>query len=335
MRRLFIPFLFLLSSFGAYSEAQTPASVSDTDAWVTVIFRITSNGLTVEKVYNGTSKKVFKKSGDYLEGYLPKSLFPGDTQISPLRVKELLKSPKNAASLFINGYKGNSCGPKADIVVDWANNKIPMFDPSTQSTVTVNFNSLTKNTSVEAVIRDGQDNAHVKNNVPPPSCPLPQSKLLTPKAAVVGDTLDAMKNSGNSCSVENEKLMQRAALQVDLRSQLDSLPTTKSTSCCKSYVTRALYYSGLTPMPIRTQNARDTGSELKQQGFVNIMKRGVVTKESEAPAGAILVYSGGEYGHVAIKTTKPAVGYISDFFAVKPPSDRKLIGIYIKKECEN
>ncbi|MFT6603815.1 MAG: hypothetical protein ACJARO_001328, partial [Bacteriovoracaceae bacterium] len=86
------------------------------------------------------------------------------------------------------------------------------------------------------------------------------------------------------------------------------------------------------------QNAGKDFFDTKEVGFTNLLKTEKYKnlKSSDAPVGAVLVYSGGDNGHVEVKASETE--YISDYRAGVPTDisspyrarTRKLVGIYVK-----
>ena len=111
----------------------------------------------------------------------------------------------------------------------------------------------------------------------------------------------------------------------------DRKPTTTYTRYCWRYVKLALVRSYLVSEYPRTSSAVYAGSDLKREGFKNIIAKGA--KPHDAPYGAVLVYRGGKHGHVEVKGT--GNWFYSDYIAIREPDDdffkrRTLIGIWIK-----
>ncbi len=115
----------------------------------------------------------------------------------------------------------------------------------------------------------------------------------------------------------------------------------KSTGWCYRYVKKALQASGLASKYLEGASAKNAGGPLKAEGFKNLMDvpKGVnkIKSPYNAPMGAILVYSGGEHGHIEIKTKN---GFISDYESKMARTgssqsaisgrNRTLIGVYVK-----
>lgn len=100
---------------------------------------------------------------------------------------------------------------------------------------------------------------------------------------------------------------------------------TKSGGYCWRNVKKMLLAEGVVNNYMDGIPASNAGSELTKNGFTKIN----VSSPSQAPAGSVLVYSGGQYGHVEMKTSDG--GYVSDFY--RGPNStigRKLIGVYVK-----
>lgn len=102
---------------------------------------------------------------------------------------------------------------------------------------------------------------------------------------------------------------------------------------CKEGVTEALFKAKLTDGYLPGESAISTvrGGHLLAAGFIDIAPQGY--NEHNAPYGSILVYKGGDYGHIEIRTTDNK--YCSDFCNIEPISERlnrKLVGVFIKPE---
>ena len=92
---------------------------------------------------------------------------------------------------------------------------------------------------------------------------------------------------------------------------------------CWRYVKNALLAAGVVSSRPTTAWARQAGDELcRKYGFVKL----AIRDPRKAPVGAVIVYGGGDAGHVELRTKQ---GYVSDF--VSPtPYPRPLLGVYVK-----
>lgn len=94
---------------------------------------------------------------------------------------------------------------------------------------------------------------------------------------------------------------------------------------CWRYVKRALVAANVVDSYPQGVSAKYAGSELtRRHGFVKLEN---ITRPTEAPVGAVLVYGGRGHGHVEFRTQS---GFVSDFKASKP-SKRPLTGVYVKR----
>jgi hypothetical protein len=86
------------------------------------------------------------------------------------------------------------------------------------------------------------------------------------------------------------------------------LPSTKSKGTpigkCAAYVKMGLAGAGYTDNYISCEHAKDMGSKLSTIGFADVMGNVFGTKQkvqcSEIPTGAVIVYTGGNDGHIEI-----------------------------------
>jgi len=98
----------------------------------------------------------------------------------------------------------------------------------------------------------------------------------------------------------------------------------KPTWRCWHYVKDALLGAGLISKRPVSSWARQAGDELcGTYGFKKLR----ITDPLRAPVGAVIVYGGGDAGHVELRT---ASGFASDFIS-PTPYPRPLIGIYVKE----
>jgi hypothetical protein len=112
---------------------------------------------------------------------------------------------------------------------------------------------------------------------------------------------------------------------------------------CFRYVKDGLLSSGLTKSRLPHAAAYTAKGQLENHGFYNIWTDKNLKQEiknyDDIPIGTILVYSGGKYGHIEVKTDK---GFVSDYVSKNPRTGwtskfsgrgRKLIGAYVLKEA--
>ena len=92
---------------------------------------------------------------------------------------------------------------------------------------------------------------------------------------------------------------------------------------CWAYVKNALLAAGMVDSRPSTGYAKEAAYELTNEyGFRKIN----VNDPYKAPLGSVLVYGGRGAGHVEFRTKQ---GFVSDFTTSKP-SNRPLIGVYVK-----
>lgn len=107
----------------------------------------------------------------------------------------------------------------------------------------------------------------------------------------------------------------------------------RSKALCRTAVRETLEELGLLKNHPPGEAAEDLFPWLGTQGFTNAIS--TYRSSDQAPVGAILVYSGGEYGHVEMRVGRNA--YCSDFCTDHPIDQgrlagaRKLVGIYVPK----
>lgn len=95
------------------------------------------------------------------------------------------------------------------------------------------------------------------------------------------------------------------------------------TMYCWRYVKDALVEAGVVGSRPTSAYAKDAGAELCQKyGFVKLRLRNPL----DAPVGAVLVYGGGDAGHVELRTES---GFVSDFVS-RTPYHRPLLGAFVK-----
>ena len=98
----------------------------------------------------------------------------------------------------------------------------------------------------------------------------------------------------------------------------------RTTWHCWAYVKNALLAAKVVPSRPTTLYARQAGEELVQNfGFKKLRE----SNPQRAPIGAVVVYGGGDAGHVELRTAR---GFVSDFFS-PTPYPRPVLGIYVKQ----
>lgn len=117
-----------------------------------------------------------------------------------------------------------------------------------------------------------------------------------------------------------------------------------SQSLCYRYVKQALQHAGAVNTYLAGGSAIQAGRPLEQQGFVNVLNRPGANIRSayDAPVGAVLVYRGGQHGHIEIRTPN---GFASDYFSTRARTGaeanglsgggRTLVGVYIKPGAQS
>ena len=151
--------------------------------------------------------------------------------------------------------------------------------------------------------------------------------------------IQVLKDNSTRCIPEG-----RPAQSCPNPNRQNTKPAGESLSYCARYVGAALVESGLAERyPERHainyhEPFYDHGAVLPNLGFENIIADlSVENREfadpSQIPIGAIIVYEGGSYGHIEVKTD---TGYISDFVAEQPLSQsnhteriRTPVGVYL------
>ncbi len=98
----------------------------------------------------------------------------------------------------------------------------------------------------------------------------------------------------------------------------------RTTWHCWAYVKNALLAAHVVETRPTTAYARQAGDELVRNfGFQKLRE----TDPRRAPVGAVVVYGGGDAGHVEMRTER---GFVSDFFSTTP-YPRPVLGIYVKR----
>jgi LysM repeat protein len=107
---------------------------------------------------------------------------------------------------------------------------------------------------------------------------------------------------------------------------------------CYRYVKQALQQSGAVNGYLAGGSAIQAGPQLQRQGYVNILNRPgfQIRSAYDAPVGAVLVYSGGQHGHIELRTNH---GFASDYASPNARTGaagnglsgngRTLVGVYV------
>ncbi len=119
----------------------------------------------------------------------------------------------------------------------------------------------------------------------------------------------------------------------------------RSTGYCYRYVKNALLGGNLSSSYLNGVPAKGAGPALKREGYTNLLNKPewgkMIRNPYDAPKGAILVYDGGKYGHIEIKSGDVGEGgFISDYYTESSRTGRisnglsgrgrTLIGVYVK-----
>lgn len=145
----------------------------------------------------------------------------------------------------------------------------------------------------------------------------------------VSKMVKTLRDNATKCLISKNRAVCRRKPPKDRK------PESKPTGFCLKYVKNAVVAGGFTSEYPPGQAARDSGKQWKRYGFKNLLEDPKYKDMTpyDAPKGAILVYSGGNWGHVEVKASENE--YISDYIGEKPIYDelnipRKIIGIYVK-----
>ena len=101
-----------------------------------------------------------------------------------------------------------------------------------------------------------------------------------------------------------------------------------SKGMCLSAVKDSLLACRLAKTRPPGEAAKNIGGELQKLGFINYSTL-LQNDPGRAPAGAIVVYRGGDYGHVEVKVSAKPDRYCSDFCSYNR-SQRQVVGIYLR-----
>jgi len=148
------------------------------------------------------------------------------------------------------------------------------------------------------------------------------------------DQAIAQYSSSDGVMRMQARLRERFTVKLDKnRRRVGSKLATSSIGRCLMYVKFGLVSGGYMPYP-GTRHAQDFGPVLRNNGFTNLMNTPGfedITPEN-APPGAVIIYRGGESGHIEVKMDDGKYG--SDFVSSSPISARTSrrvpIGIYVK-----
>jgi hypothetical protein len=157
----------------------------------------------------------------------------------------------------------------------------------------------------------------------------------TPKKGP-SETSDKEKETSHSAgtseripSASTTKLMQAAA-SIE-RSM-------KGTGRCATAVKYALSQAGCMNYKMCDAYNCHVNDVFRNQGFQEV-RLDKIKNLDDIPEGSVLIYSGGQYGHIELKTSK---GYSSDYFSEAPRTgssrkkhgnNRTLAAVYIKPSC--
>ncbi|EQC48531.1 hypothetical protein M899_1841 [Bacteriovorax sp. BSW11_IV] len=148
-------------------------------------------------------------------------------------------------------------------------------------------------------------------------------------SANVSKMISTLRKNVSMCLSEKNKYICKKSPPLNRKNQ------TKPTGYCLRYVKLGVKDGGFTDSYPSGIAASKSGTEWKKLGFRNLLENDKYKSMTPytAPKGAILVYSGGKYGHVEVKASDKE--FISDYIGEKPIYDelglpRKLIGIYVR-----
>lgn len=149
-------------------------------------------------------------------------------------------------------------------------------------------------------------------------------------SAGVANMIAALRNNADRCLLQRNKRFCRRQPPVNEKN------STQPTGYCLSYVKRGVVAGGFSESYPEGIAARDSGTQWKELGFSNLLEDPKYNEMTPytAPKGAIIVYSGGRWGHVEVKASDNE--FISDYVGERPIYDelnlpREVIGIYVRK----
>ncbi|MCB9026880.1 MAG: hypothetical protein H6625_11215 [Bdellovibrionaceae bacterium] len=168
-----------------------------------------------------------------------------------------------------------------------------------------------------------------------------------------GPCLDCAKSKIIKEAIDSKKLSLEAAIKSysssdQVKNMIHYAMRKKkraSAGVCYMFVKNALLASGLTAKRSGERRAKNAGSSLKAEAYINLMDepdwKNRIKSPYDAPKGAILVYNGGPSGHIEIKTGDIGEGgFVSDYYSPNARTGisknknvgrgRRLIGVYIK-----
>lgn len=165
--------------------------------------------------------------------------------------------------------------------------------------------------------------------------------LLQNRNAAIEHNQNLMQQAIQQYSSSNDVSRMWARLNQNLtvhynsrRRRIGSKSRGASVGRCLMYVKMSMLSGNFFNNYPSQLHARDFGSNLSRAGFTNLMETpGFEEIDPEnAPAGSIIVYRGGDSGHIEVKTEDGR--YMSDFVSSTPISSRTNrrvpIGIYVK-----
>lgn len=157
------------------------------------------------------------------------------------------------------------------------------------------------------------------------------------------EVLEMNVRYGSRAAKPNGPTAVRLARQGKPISTVDKVPG-KSLGWCYLYVKVALQASGMASRYLAGGHAKEAGTELRQEGFRNLLAENAshIASPHDAPVGAIVVYDvtdGSASGHIEVRLPN---GFASDYFSPrcrveshgqKPTMvgrNRRVVGIWVK-----
>ena len=145
-----------------------------------------------------------------------------------------------------------------------------------------------------------------------------ENSLYKPAKARKPNALEQTRLGPASAGLRYDARMLRALQLAENRAHL------RTTWHCWAYVKDALLAAQVVQSRPTTLYARQAGDELvRRHGFKQLREM----DPQRAPIGAVVVYGGGDAGHVEMRTER---GFVSDFFS-PTPYPRPVLGIYVKQ----